>query len=100
MVEPLSGRIRRLFRLPRSRRSIQAEIDEEIRFHLETRAAALVDRGIPLDRAREIAEREYGDVAASRAELAAMEKRRHTKGQVRETLQSVAQDVRYAARGL
>jgi putative ABC transport system permease protein len=100
MSELLSTRIRRLFRLPRSRRSIQAEVDDEIRFHLESRVDTLRERGIPPELAREMAEREYGDVAASRAELAAMERRRHTRGQAREIIASIGQDVRYAARGL
>ena len=100
MTESRIAGIRRLFRLPASRRSVQADVDDEIRFHLESRTEELCRRGLPYASAREVAEREFGDLQASRAELGKMEQRRHAKRRVRELVASIAQDVRYAARGL
>ena len=39
--------IRRFFRLPSSRRTVQLEVDDELRFHLDTRAEELERSGIP-----------------------------------------------------
>src|SRR6185503_239334 len=91
---------KRLFQLPSSRRSVRSEIDDEIRFHLESRVAELTARGLSLVDAREIAQRQYGDLEASRAELARIGWRRHDKQRRREALVFLWQDVRYAARAL
>lgn len=56
--EPSRDGIRRLFRLPLSRHRIGQEIDDELRFHLDSRAADLAARGLPPDEARQAAERE------------------------------------------
>lgn len=55
------------FRLPwRSRESIARAVDDELRFHLEMRAAELVATGISPDDARAAAEREFGDIELTR----------------------------------
>ena len=59
--------IRRLLNLPASGRRIQREVDDEIRFHLESRVAELVAGGTPAAVARDMATREVGDVIEARA---------------------------------
>ncbi|MFN0180562.1 MAG: ADOP family duplicated permease [Gemmatimonadales bacterium] len=55
------------FRWPwRSRPQIAAEVDEELDFHLELRAAELVREGLSPPAARAAAEREFGDLDATR----------------------------------
>jgi len=53
-----------------SHRRIERDIEDELRFHMESRMADLIDRGLSTNEARRIAEEEYGDLEASRAELA------------------------------
>src|SRR4029077_15576226 len=91
---------RRVFRLSGTRRSIHAEIDDELRFHLESRVDELRRRGVSEAAARDIAGRAYADTDESRAELEAVDLRRHGKHQRREVLVSLLQDLRYALRGV
>jgi putative ABC transport system permease protein len=91
---------RRLFRLSRGRGSIERDIDDEIRFHMEERVDDLVRRGWDADAARDSAIREYGDVALSQRELAEVDRRRLARVQRREILMSTWDDLRYSARSL
>ena len=53
----------RPFRLPwRTRRSIAGDVDDEVRFHLEMRAAELVRNGMSETMARDEAIREFGNI--------------------------------------
>src|SRR3954468_20675941 len=92
--------IRRLFRLPATRRSAERDVDEEIRFHIERRVEDLVARGHSPQTARDVAEREYGDRVASRRELVAVDTRRMGRERRRSWWDATAQDVRFAARSL
>src|SRR4051812_33054804 len=91
---------RRLFRLPPTRASVERDVDEEIRFHLERRVEDLVRQGHPPNAAREAAEREYGDRDASRAELLRVDRRRVARGRRRDWLGAARQEVAFAARAL
>src|ERR1043166_9228054 len=52
---------RRLPRLPRLPwRSVRADVDDELRFHIETATAELIARGIAPGEARAEAERRFG----------------------------------------
>ncbi|HKW00300.1 MAG TPA: ABC transporter permease [Vicinamibacterales bacterium] len=82
------------------RRRIERDIDDEIRFHLESRVRDLVAKGEPDAEARRRAEAEFGDLSASRRELAAVDQRRSERGLVARWIGAVGQDVRYAARSL
>jgi putative ABC transport system permease protein len=92
--------IRRFFRLPTSRRTVQVEVDDELRFHLDTRADELVRAGLAAADARAQALREFGDVGSARAELAEIDRRRAARATRSEWWASLWQDVRYSARGL
>src|SRR5690606_20947100 len=92
---------RRLFRLPwRSRGQIRAEVDEEIRFHLEMRAEELQRGGLPPAEARARARREFGDVEAARDALRHDDERRERTVRRGERLHEAARDARLALRVL
>jgi len=91
---------RKLFHHEATRRTVQRDVDEEMRFHLDQRIDDLVARGMSANDAREVALREFGDVRAARAELASMDRRRVRKFAASEWLASVGQDVKFAARSL
>jgi putative ABC transport system permease protein len=92
--------LRRLFRLPISERTVAREVEEEIRFHLESRAADLERRGVSSSEARRIAEDEFGDVASARSELTLMGRARARRWARWAWLDAAVQEVRHAARGL
>ncbi|HEX9754428.1 MAG TPA: ABC transporter permease [Gemmatimonadales bacterium] len=69
------GRFRRLFRRPPSARSVLADVDDEIRSHLDSRTEALIGHGLRPDEARAQAVREFGDPTAARDELVRMDRR-------------------------
>jgi predicted lysophospholipase L1 biosynthesis ABC-type transport system permease subunit len=71
--------VRRLFQLPRTLASLERDAADEIRFHLDSRVEELVERGMAFDDAVALAEREYGDVAASQRELALVDRRHHAR---------------------
>src|ERR1700722_1630902 len=66
----LPSGIRRLFRLPPSEERRRREVDEEVRFHLEMRVAALRARGMSDADAEAEARRMFGDVEDLRAHSA------------------------------
>ncbi|HYW31528.1 MAG TPA: ABC transporter permease [Gemmatimonas sp.] len=94
--------VRRLFRLARRRPANASadDVDDEIRFHLEQRVAQLVAGGLDPDRARQEAERRFGDLTEARAGLRDSARHRDRWLEVRESLASVWHDVRFAWRGL
>jgi predicted permease len=55
---------------------------------------------MPEDEARTIANREYGDTAAAKRELASIDRRTARRTGVREWLAGLGQDIRFAVRGL
>lgn len=59
-------RIASFLHLPRSADRIRAEVDEELRFDIEMRARDLINAGAAKDEAYARAEREFGDLAATR----------------------------------
>jgi putative ABC transport system permease protein len=96
--EPRISGLRRVLRRPGA--SVEHEVDDEIAFHLESRARELVAGGMAPDDARRRAESEYGDLRASRRELAAVDRRRRRREGVGRWLETTAQDFRYAVRVL
>jgi len=92
--------IRRLLTLPESRRRVQHDVDDEIRFHLESRIAELVAQDTPVNVARDVAAREFGDVAEARSEIARVDRRRLTRERRQAWWETLGQDITYAARSL
>ena len=92
--------IRRLLNLPASGRRVQRDVDDEIRFHIDSRTAELVAGGMSPDVARETAAREFGDVAAARDELSRVDLRRLSRQRRAAWWETLAQDLAYSARSL
>ena len=95
MTEPLWRRLHRLHG-PDPR----ADVQEEFAFHLEERTEALMATGMPEAAARELALRQFGDLSRAAATCSAIGTRRARRMQWRERLESVAQDVVYAMKGM
>src|SRR5262249_41024547 len=65
---------KRLFRLPwRTSRQIRRDVDDELRFHIDTRIDALVADGLTPDAARARAMREFGDIEDARRYIGAVD---------------------------
>ncbi len=85
---------RRAFRVSRAER----DVDDEIRFHIQSRINDLVAAGVSREEAAARARKEFGDVSDARRELTEVARRRATRGQMREHIDSLRQDIRYALR--
>ncbi|HXD49094.1 MAG TPA: ABC transporter permease, partial [Gemmatimonadaceae bacterium] len=94
--------VRRLFRLPlRSRRTIRDDVDDELAAVVDARADALVDRGYSSDDARAAALAHLGaSLGDARRQLHQSAEHRERRMRFSEFVESVWQDVGYAARGL
>jgi predicted permease len=94
--------VRRLFRLaPPNARALRAEIDEEIASLIENRIEALVAHGMPRDAARAEALRRIGvTLDEARRDLHHIAEHQERRMHVRDYIDSLWQDLRYAARGL
>jgi putative ABC transport system permease protein len=80
--------------------SVQSEVDDEMRFHIQTRIDALMQAGSSRADAEATALREYGDLTAARKQLASIDRRRARRGAWHEWLASLAQDIRFGIRAL
>ncbi|HKG92464.1 MAG TPA: ABC transporter permease, partial [Gemmatimonadaceae bacterium] len=104
-MNPFDG-IKRVFRLGPTRRAGGAaggaggDVDDELRFHLEMRAAELRRQGAGAEEAERQAAREFGDLREARRELAAMTRRRAEREERSDFLAGLWQDARYAVRSL
>jgi putative ABC transport system permease protein len=97
----LPSRARRFFRLAVRRQALtEQDIDAEIAFHIESRVAQLMARGMSPDAARAEAQRRFGNVELARHSLTTSAASRETRMEIREFLSNGAQDFRYAARGM
>jgi len=97
----LPPRIRRALRIPiGSRRGVEAETDDEIRFHLAMRADAFVARGMSREVAEAEALRRFGPLDEVRPRLLAAAKHRQEKLTMFERLDALRDDLRYAFRQL
>ena len=92
---------RRAFRFPRRNAAqVAAEVEEELRFHLEQVAAELAEAGWPAEEARVEARRRFGDLEGTRAYCRALGVRKERRMLWRETLAELGQDLRFAGRQL
>ena len=92
-------RRRRLLRLPFGGAGrIQDEVDEELRFHIEARAARFEAEGMSPDEARAEAERRFGDVESVREEVEKMMTRRRRSMQRSDLVGDLKRDVAFATR--
>jgi predicted permease len=93
--------IKRLFSFARrSRRDIAADVDAELRFHLETRAEELMAHGRSRVDAERQARREFGDLEDARRYMRRLETSTEQQLVRREYMGELIQDVHYALRRL
>lgn len=92
--------MKRLFRLPFSRDRVRRDVDTELSFHLEGRIEELVARGMSREDAEREAQRRFGDRAQVEVEVERIDVSAHEHRALREWLEAVWRDIRYAARGL
>ena len=92
---------RRLFTfIRRTPRDIAADVDEELRFHLDRRAEALVAAGLSPSAAREEALREFGDLDDARAYLRSVDRETETLQRRKDYVSELRQDLVFAVRKL
>lgn len=76
----------------------KADVDDELAFHLDMRTQELIARGIPPDRARELAERRFGDYESSQRACIVINERRKDHMRRNDYLAELRQDLAYALR--
>ncbi len=89
---------RRYLRFWRSQ--VDADVDDELRFHFETRVEDLLRSGLSADAARAQALAEFGDVRATRAGLAAIDRRVEARRARHLWWDAARQDLRFVLRQL
>jgi predicted permease len=92
------GQRPRLLRIPW--RGSRADVDDELRFHIDMAAADLVARGLAPDAARAEAERRFGTVTDIRDACLTIDERRRRNTATADHLSAMLQDLRYAVRSL
>jgi len=92
---------RRAFRFPRrSAAQVAADVEEELRFHLEMVAAELVEAGWPQEEARVEARRRFGDLDGTREYCCALDERKESRMKWMGRMEELGQDLRFAGRQL
>jgi predicted permease len=92
------GGIRRLFRLEREQPALADDVDAEIDAHLAMRAAELVAQGMTPEAARDEARRQFGDIAATRGAILALDQVHASHARRQESWDGLRQDIRHGLR--
>lgn len=93
--------VKRLFRVRRDAGDqARTDVDDEIRFHLETRIEALMGEGLGRAEAERRAMAEFGDVAAAKRALGQTSRRRERSTRRLEWLEALGRDLRFGWRKL
>jgi putative ABC transport system permease protein len=92
--------MKRLFRLPFSRDRVHRDVDTELSFHLEGRVEELVAGGMSREEAEREAQRRFGNRGLVEAEMEQIDFSAQRQRDLRERLDAVWRDARYALRGL
>ena len=82
------------------RTNVDADIDDELRFHFDERIESLTSHGLDPAAARARAEREFGDLATVRQGLRAIGQRREMSRQHAERWDRMRQDLTFSLRSL
>ena len=82
------------------RPDVHGDVDEELRFHFESRIEELIAQGMSPPDARERAVQEFGDVTSVRQGLVAIDNRLARRRSRSEQIFEILNDVRYATRSL
>jgi putative ABC transport system permease protein len=92
--------LKRVFRLPLGRRGVEADVVEELRFHLEERIEELVSKGLSRAEAEREARARFGDLLAIGAALKQIDRRMVRRKSLGESLEALARDLRFGFRAL
>ena len=98
MSEIREPKWRRYLRLVRANPA--ADLDDELRDHIESTTEDLVARGLTPDAARAEALRRFGDVARVRGEVRQLDERHLTTTRRAAAIETLVYDLRHAARGM
>ncbi len=77
-----------------------ADVDDELRFHVEMRAQDLIDRGVPQAEAQRQARERFGDPSAVRDECQTINRRLNRRAGRHDMFNGLWSDVRFALRSL
>ena len=92
--------LHRVFRLGGQARQIEREVDDELTFHFAEEERRLAARGLDAARARQDAERRFGDVRRYRDELTRIDRGQVRAEQRADWWEALRDDLRYALRGI
>ena len=92
--------LRRVFRLPSTRRRLHDDVEAELAFHLEGRVEELMRDGWTRAEAELEARRRFGDYARIESEVERMTLESERRRTVRDRIDGVIADLRYATRSL
>jgi len=93
--------LRRVFRLALGRgRSVQDEIGEELRFHLDERIEELMDQGLSRSQAEREARARFGDLKQVGRQLQRIDQRTARREARGEAFRAFARDLRFGVRAL
>jgi predicted permease len=81
------------------RPDVDGDVEDELRFHFESRIAELRARGVPADDAKRQVLAEFGDESATRERLLEIGRRREARRTRMEWWDATRSDLRYALRG-
>lgn len=95
-----NGNFRRLFRLDNDRADVERAVDDELQFHFDLTVRDLMAKGASEAEARQQAEQRFGDVERTRHGLREIDRARVKESRRIEWWSNVAQDLRYALRGI
>src|ERR671933_1130943 len=80
--------------------NVEADVDDELRFHIEERQREYEARGMAPDAARRAALERFGDVASVGGWLRDHDRRRERGRRRRESMSDLTMDLRYGMRAL
>jgi predicted permease len=91
---------RRFFRIEPDASGVEREVDDELQFHFDMTVRDLMAKGMSPGEARREAERRFGDVGLTRDRLTDIDRQRVNQERRAQWWSALAQDSRYALRGL
>jgi len=92
--------LRRVFRLPSTRRRLRDDVEAELAFHLEGRVDELMRDGLTRDEAEREARRRFGDYRRIEQEVERMTLRSERRRTLRDRVDAAVADLRYSSRSL
>jgi predicted permease len=87
-------------RVDRDVAGVQRAVDDELQFHFEMTMRELMAKGMSSDEAQREARRRFGDLQSARDRLATIDRARVGRERRADWFSALAQDLRYAIRGL